>query len=196
MASSYPPERWLFSPRPTQVEPRVYQAMTRPVVGYLDPYLFQTFQDVSRGLRAVFGTTNEFTLAVSGTGSAGMEAAISNFCDPGAKVAVFVIGFFGERMIAMAERHGVNVVRIDKPWGEVFTEDEAREFLQRERPSTVAFVHAETSAGTLQPLRAISRPAREIGAIVIADCVTSLGTIPINIDENDIDVAFSCTQKG
>src|SRR5579862_7412863 len=98
MSSSYPPKRLLFGPGPTQVEPRVYQAMTRPVVGYLDPYLFQTFEDVSRGLRTVFGTKNEFTLAVSGTGSAGMEAAISNFVDPGAKLAVFVNGFFGERI--------------------------------------------------------------------------------------------------
>src|SRR3974390_3415735 len=111
MASSYPPERWLFSPGPTQVEPRVYQAMTRPVVGYLDPYLFQCFEEVAGGLREVFGTKNQFTLAVSGTGSAGMEAAVSNFCNPGSKLAVFVNGFFGERICAMAVRHGVNLVR-------------------------------------------------------------------------------------
>jgi len=166
------------------------------MVGYLDPYLFQVFEEVSRGLRVVFGTTNQFTLAVSGTGSAGMEAAISNFCDPGAKLAVFVAGFFGERICEMGRRHGAQVVRLDKPWGEVFSEDEARAFLERERPAVVAFVHAETSAGTLQPPRAITRPAREIGAITIGDCVTSLGTIPINVDDNDIDVAFSCSQKG
>lgn len=196
MSSSYPPKRLLFGPGPTQVEPRVYQAMTRPVVGYVDPYLFQVFDEVSRGLRAVFGTQNEFTLAVSGTGSAGMEAAVSNFCDPGSKLAVFVNGFFGERICEMGRRHGVQVVRLDKPWGEIFSEDEARDFLERERPAVVAFVHAETSAGALQPPRAITRPAREVGAMVIADCVTSLGTIPIDVDENDIDVAFSCTQKG
>jgi alanine-glyoxylate transaminase/serine-glyoxylate transaminase/serine-pyruvate transaminase len=196
MPSSLPPKRFLFSPGPTQVEPRVYQTMTRPVVGYLDPYLFQVFEEVSRGLRALFGTTNQFTLAVSGTGSAGMEAAVSNFCDPGAKLAVFVNGFFGERICEMGVRHGAQVVRLDKPWGEIFSEDEARAFLEREQPAVAAFVHAETSAGTLQPPRAITRPAREVGAITIADCVTSLGTIPINVDENDIDVAFSCTQKG
>jgi alanine-glyoxylate transaminase/serine-glyoxylate transaminase/serine-pyruvate transaminase len=196
MPSSYPPKRLLFGPGPTQVDPRVYQAMTRPVVGYLDPYLFETFQEVSRGLRTLFGTKNEFTLAVSGTGSAGMEAAVSNFVDPSAKLAVFVKGFFGERICEMGRRHNANVVRLEKPWGEVFTEDEARAFLEREHPDVVAFVHAETSAGTLQPPMAITRPAHEVGAIVIADCVTSLGTIPIGVDENGIDVAFSCAQKG
>src|ERR1700691_1159913 len=115
MASSYPPTRWLFSPGPTQVEPRVYQAMTRPVVGYLDPYLFETFEDIARNLRTLFGTQNQFTLAVSGTGSAGMEAAISNFVDPGVtKLAVFVNGFFGERIHEMGRRHGANLVRLDK----------------------------------------------------------------------------------
>jgi alanine-glyoxylate transaminase / serine-glyoxylate transaminase / serine-pyruvate transaminase len=197
MSSSTPPKRLLFSPGPTQVEPRVYQAMTRPVVGYLDPYLFETFEDIARNLRTLFGTENQFTLAVSGTGSAGMEAAISNFVDPGVtKLAVFVNGFFGERVHEMGRRHGAQLVRLDKPWGEVFSEDEVREFLERERPNVVAFVHAETSTGALQPPAAIARPAREIGAIVIADCVTSLGTIPINVDEHDIDVAFSCSQKG
>jgi alanine-glyoxylate transaminase/serine-glyoxylate transaminase/serine-pyruvate transaminase len=196
MASSYPPTRWLFSPGPTQVEPRVYQAMTRPVVGYIDPYLFQVFEEVSRGLRVVFGTQNPFTLAISGTGSAGMEAAISNFCDPGDKLAVFVNGFFGERICEMGRRHGVQIVRLDKPWGEVFSEDEARAFLERERPAVTAFVHAETSAGTLQDPGAITRPAREVGALTIMDCVTSLGTIPVNVDAHGVDVAFSCSQKG
>lgn len=170
--------------------------MSRPVVGYLDPFLFQVFDDVRRGLREVFETANAFTIVVPGTGSAGMEAAVSNFAEPGTKFAVFVNGFFCERIAEMGRRHGANVVRLEKPWGETFSEAEAREFLERERPRTVAFVHGETSTGALQATEAITRPAREVGALVIADCVTTLGTAPVRVDAAGIDVAYSCTQKG
>jgi alanine-glyoxylate transaminase/serine-glyoxylate transaminase/serine-pyruvate transaminase len=136
------------------------------------------------------------TFAISGTGSAGMETAVSNFADPGTKLAVFVSGFFADRIAEMGRRHGANVVRCEKPWGETFTEAEASEFLDRERPQLVAFVHAETSTGALQPPLAITRPARAIGALVIADCVTSLGGVPIDADASGIDIAYSCSQKG
>lgn len=196
MSSSQPPRRFLFGPGPTQVEQRVYDAMGWPVVGILDPYLYQLYDDARRDLRALFGTSNPFTLAIPGTGSSGMEAAVSNFTDPGKKLAVFVKGFFGERIAEMGRRHGANVVRCEKPWGETFSEAEARAFLERERPDVVAFVHAETSTGVLQDMGAISRPARDVGALVIADCVTSLGAAPIQVDANGIDIAYSCSQKG
>jgi alanine-glyoxylate transaminase/serine-glyoxylate transaminase/serine-pyruvate transaminase len=96
----------------------------------------------------------------------------------------------------MGRRHGATVVRCEKPWGETFTEAEAAEFLDRERPQVVAFVHAETSTGALQPPQAITRPAHAIGALVIADCVTSLGGVPIDVDASGIDIAYSCSQKG
>ncbi len=196
MPSLAPPRRLLFGPGPTQVEPRVYDAMTKPVVGYLDPFFFEVVEEIRRDLRILFGTANPMTLAISGTGSAGMETAISNFVDPGTKLAVFVSGFFGDRIAEMGRRHGAVVVRCEKPWGETFSEAEATEFLNRERPQLVAFVHAETSTGALQPPLAITKPAHAIGALVIADCVTSLGGVPIDADANGIDIAYSCSQKG
>jgi alanine-glyoxylate transaminase/serine-glyoxylate transaminase/serine-pyruvate transaminase len=170
--------------------------MTKPVVGYLDPFFFEVVEEIRRDLRVLFGTNNPMTFAISGTGSAGMETAVSNFCDPGTKLAVFSAGFFADRIAEMGRRHGAVVVRCEKPWGETFTEAEAADFLDRERPQVVAFVHAETSTGALQPPLAITRPARGIGALVIADCVTSLGGVPIDADLTGIDIAYSCSQKG
>jgi alanine-glyoxylate transaminase/serine-glyoxylate transaminase/serine-pyruvate transaminase len=170
--------------------------MAQPVVGYLDPFFFEVVEDIRRDLRTLFGTSNAMTLAISGTGSAGMETAVSNFVEPGTKLAVFVSGFFGDRIAEMGRRHGATVVRCEKPWGETFTEAEATEFINRERPQVVAFVHAETSTGALQPPQAITRPAAAIGALVIADCVTSLGGVPIEADASGIDIAYSCSQKG
>jgi alanine-glyoxylate transaminase/serine-glyoxylate transaminase/serine-pyruvate transaminase len=170
--------------------------MTKPVVGYLDPFFFEVVEEARRDLRVLFGTANAMTIAISGTGSAGMETAVSNFSGPGTKFGIFISGFFGDRIAEMARRHGATVVRCEKPWGETFTEAEATEFLERERPHLVAFVHAETSTGALQNPRAITRPAHAIGALVIADCVTSLGGVPIDADASGIDIAYSCSQKG
>ncbi len=170
--------------------------MSQPMVGYVDPFFFEVNDHVRQGLREIFGTRNPFTLALSGTGSAGMEAAVSNFVNPGAKFLVFSAGYFADRIAEMGRRHGANVVRSGKSWGQTFTETEAREAIERERPEVVAFVHAETSTGALQPPLAITRPAHEAGAFVIADCVTSLGATPVQVDDSGIDIAYSCTQKG
>jgi alanine-glyoxylate transaminase / serine-glyoxylate transaminase / serine-pyruvate transaminase len=196
MLTVNPPKRYLFGPGPTQVADRVYDAMHQPVVGHLDPYFFEVVQDIQAGLRTVYGTANPFTLAISGTGSAGMEAAVSNFAEPGTKFLVFHAGFFADRLCDMGQRHGAQVVKIEKPWGEWFTDAEVREAILREQPATVGFVHAETSTGVLQDGSAICKAAHEIGALVIADCVTSLGALPVNADETGIDIGYSCTQKG
>jgi alanine-glyoxylate transaminase / serine-glyoxylate transaminase / serine-pyruvate transaminase len=196
VAALNPPRRFLFGPGPTQVEARVYEAMGKPIVGYLDPFLYEVFEQVWSGLRTVFGTRNPMTLAIPGTGSAGMETAVSNFVEPGSKFAVFSNGFFCERIAEMGRRHRANVVQCEKPWGETFTAAEARAFLERERPEVVAFVHGETSTGALQAPLAITQPAHDVGALVIADCVTTLGSVPIGVDASGIDIAYSCTQKG
>src|SRR5208282_148844 len=141
-------------------------------------------------------TTEGATLVISGTGSAGMEAAVTNFVEPGAKFAVFANGFFSDRLTEMAKRNGAEVVRFEKAWGETYTDDEAREFIGREKPKVVAYVHAETSTGALQSGKAICAAARDAGALVIADCVTSLGGVPVEFDRTGIDIAYSCTQKG
>jgi len=178
------------------VAPRVYEAMTKPIVGYLDPYCFQVIEEIQGGLRKVFGTSNEFTIPISGTGSAGMEAAVANFVEPGQTFAILVNGFFSERISEMARRQGARVVRFEKPWGEIFCDAEAHEFIQREHPSVVAYVQAETSTGAFQPGKAICDAAHEVGALVIADCVTSLGGMPVEVDGTGIDIAYSCSQKG
>jgi alanine-glyoxylate transaminase/serine-glyoxylate transaminase/serine-pyruvate transaminase len=196
MSSVSPPRRFLFGPGPTQIEGRVYEAMAKPMVGYLDPYFFEVNEGVRRGLREVFGTKNAFTLAISGTGSAGMETAVSNFCDPGTKLLVFSGGYFADRIAEMGRRHSAQVISVKKEWGETFTHAEAAEAIHREKPQVVAFVHGETSTGTLQDPSAISKPAREAGALVLADCVTSLGANHVRVDAAGIDIAYSCTQKG
>lgn len=191
-----PPRRYLFGPGPSMVHPRVYEALSKPIVGHLDPYFIQVMGDVQQLLKTAYGTSEGATLVISGTGSAGMEAAVTNFVEPGAKLAVFANGFFSDRLTEIAKRNGANVVRFEKAWGETFSEDEAKEFIQREKPKVAAFVHAETSTGALQSGRAICAAAHETGALVIGDCVTSLGGVPIDFDQTGMDVAYSCTQKG
>lgn len=194
--SIQPPVRYLFGPGPTMVDPRVYEALSKPIVGHLDPYFIQVMQDVQELLKTVYGAKNASTLVISGTGSAGMEAAVANFVEPGAKFGIFANGYFSDRMTDMAKRQGANVVRFEKAWGEVFSDAEADEFIHREKPAVVGFVHAETSTGALQPGKAICTAAHNAGAMVIGDCVTSLGGLPVEFDATGIDVAYSCSQKG
>src|SRR5271168_2941832 len=191
-----PPHRYLFGPGPSMVHPRVYEALSKPIVGHLDAYFIQVMGDVQQLLKTAYGTTDGATLVISGTGSAGMEAAVTNFVEPGSKLAVFANGYFSDRLTEMARRNGANVVRFEKAWGETYSDDEAKEFIAREKPAVVAFVHAETSTGALQSGRAICAAAHDAGALVIADCVTSLGGVPVEFDATGIDVAYSCTQKG
>ena len=191
-----PPRRYLFGPGPSMVHPRVYEALSKPIVGHLDPYFIQVTADVQQLLKTAFGTNDGVTLVISGTGSAGMEAAVANFVEPGTKVAVFANGYFSDRLTEMAKRHDADIVRLEKPWGETYTENEAREFIHREKPKVVTYVHAETSTGALQSGQAICAAAHDGDALVIADCVTSLGGVPVEFDQTGIDVAYSCTQKG
>jgi alanine-glyoxylate transaminase/serine-glyoxylate transaminase/serine-pyruvate transaminase len=191
-----PPRRYLFGPGPSMVHPRVYEALSKPIVGHLDPYFIQVMADVQQLLKITYGTSDGATLVISGTGSAGMEAAVANFVEPSAKLAVFANGYFSDRLTEMAKRNGANVVPFEKSWGETYTEDEARDFIAREKPGVVAYVHAETSTGALQSGRAICAAAHAAGALVIADCVTSLGGVPVEFDKTGIDIAYSCTQKG
>jgi alanine-glyoxylate transaminase/serine-glyoxylate transaminase/serine-pyruvate transaminase len=170
--------------------------MSKPIVGHLDPFFFQVMEEIRELLSYTFGTKNGFTLAISGTGSAGMEACVSNFVEDGAKFAVLANGFFCDRLTEMGRRQGAQVVRLEKPWGSVFDDNEARDFIRKEKPGVVGFVHAETSTGACQQGKAICEAAHEVGALVIADCVTSLGAMPVLIDDTGIDIAYSCSQKG
>jgi alanine-glyoxylate transaminase / serine-glyoxylate transaminase / serine-pyruvate transaminase len=189
------PPRLLMGPGPSPVHPRVYEAMRQPIVGHLDPFFFQVNEEIRGWLNLCFGTQNEFTMVISGTGSAGMECAVTNFVEPGARIGIFANGYFSDRITEMARRHGAEIIRFEKPWGSTYTDQEAEEFITRERPEVVAFVNAETSTGAYQPGNAIGRASRKVGAICIADCVTSLGGMPVRVDDCMIDVAYSGTQK-
>jgi len=178
------------------VAPRVYEALAQPVVGHLDPFFFEMSDQVRRLIGHVYSTGNDFNLAISGTGSAGMEAAVANFAEPGRKFALLTNGFFADRIGEMARRQGAEVARLAKPWGEPFDPQEVRDFIRREKPRVAAFVQAETSTGMFNQAKAVCEAAHEVDAVVIADCVTSLGAMPVLVDDNGIDVAYSCTQKG
>jgi alanine-glyoxylate transaminase/serine-glyoxylate transaminase/serine-pyruvate transaminase len=188
--------RILLGPGPSMVAPRVLNALSTPVIGHLDPEFLALMKEVQELLRFLFQTENELTVPISGTGSAGMEAALCNFIEPGDNVLVAVLGYFGERLVEMAGRYGAQVDRIDRPWGEVFDPDEVKTALSQKKYKLLALVHAETSTGVLQPgIAEIAAAAHHNGALVVMDTVTSLGGLPVEIDAWGVDVAFSATQK-
>jgi alanine-glyoxylate transaminase/serine-glyoxylate transaminase/serine-pyruvate transaminase len=191
-----PPDRILMGPGPSDVHPRVLRAMSAPLVGHLDPAFLKMMTEVQELLRGLFLTANRWTIPVSGTGSAAMEAAFSNLVEPGDRVVVPANGYFGDRMASMATRAGGEIFRVPGTWGKPLDPAEVREALDRHRPAVFAFVHAETSTGVLQPdVPALTRMAHERDALVIADTVTSLGGVELRVDEWGIDVAYSGSQK-
>jgi len=189
------PERILLGPGPSMVPSRVLQAMAHPLIGHLDPKFIELMKEVQELLRYVFQTKNQMTLPISGTGSAGMESTIANFIEPGDAILIGVKGYFGERLCDMADRYGAVVYRLDKPWGEVFYPEEIDAALRKQPVKVVALIHAETSTGALTPLEGMAGIVHKHGALLLIDCVTSLGGIPMKIDEWDIDIAYSATQK-
>lgn len=189
------PARLLLGPGPSTVHPRVLKALSHPLVGHLDPQFIKLMNEVQDLLRFVFQTENPMTIPVSGTGSAGMEAALCNFIEPGDPVLIGVNGYFGERLCDMAGRYGADVRRLERPWGEVFTADEVERALRDKPAKLVALVHAETSTGALQPLEGLADVIHQRGGLFLVDCVTSLGGIPVGIDAHGIDIAYSGTQK-
>jgi alanine-glyoxylate transaminase/serine-glyoxylate transaminase/serine-pyruvate transaminase len=164
-------------------------------VGHLDPYFLQVMNETQTMLRQVFRTQNALTLAVSGTGSAGMETCVVNLIEPGDKMLVCVNGVFGGRMADVASRAGAQVTTIEQPFGEIFSTDQIAEAVQRVKPKVVGIVHAETSTGALQPLPDISKIVHEAGALLLADTVTSLGGTPVEVDGWQLDAVYSGTQK-
>ncbi len=188
-------QRCLLGPGPSNVHPRVLAAMSYPVIGHLDPQFIELMNQVQADLRYVFQTENALTIPVSGTGSAGTEAALCNFIEPGDPVLVAVNGYFGERLCDMASRYGAVVHRIERPWGEVFSSEQLRNALTEHRAKIVCIVHAETSTGALQPMEGIADVVHGQDGLLLVDCVTSLGGVPISIDEWGIDIACSGTQK-
>ncbi len=190
-----PPQRILMGPGPSDIHPSVLAALAAPTVGHLDPYFLKVMDEVQSMLRAVFQTTNYMTMAISGTGSAGMETCVVNLIEPGDRMVVGVNGVFGGRMADVAERVGAEVTKIERPFGEVFTPEEVATAVARVRPKVVGIVHAETSTGAQQPLEEIAKIVHDAGALLVVDCVTSLGGVPVEIDRLGIDAAYSGSQK-
>ena len=187
--------RILLGPGPSMVHPRVLRAMAHPLVGHLDPQFIHLMNEVQELLRFVFETTNKMTIPMSGTGSAGMDATVGNFVEPGDPVLICVNGYFGERLCEMATRYGADLTRLDRPWGTIFTADEIKQALVAKKAKVVMIVMAETSAGTLQPLEEIAKVVHQYGGLLLVDCVTALGGVPVRIDATGIDIAYSGTQK-
>ncbi|HEV8574479.1 MAG TPA: alanine--glyoxylate aminotransferase family protein [Dehalococcoidia bacterium] len=190
------PYRLLLGPGPSLVHPRVYRAMAQPVIGLMDPVFLQLLDDTQRPLRTAFRTENDFTMAISGTGTAGMEAAIYNVVEPGDTVVICQNGYFGMRMDAMARRCGAEVVTVVQEWGKLIEPEQVEAALKDAgRVKVVAIVHGETSTGVLQPLEEISRITHEHGALLLVDAVTSLAGCELRIDDWGIDICYSGTQK-
>ena len=190
-----PPRRILMGPGRSDTHPRVLAALGAPTVGHLDPYFLQVMNETQSMLRQVFRTQNALTLAVSGTGSAGMEACVVNLIEPGDKMLVCVNGVFGGRMADVAGRAGAHVTTIEQPFGEVFSPAQIAEAVGRVKPKVVGIVHAETSTGALQPLPEISKIVHDAGALLLADTVTSLGGTLVEVDGWQLDAVYSGTQK-
>jgi alanine-glyoxylate transaminase / serine-glyoxylate transaminase / serine-pyruvate transaminase len=191
------PERLLLGPGPSPVSPRVMQAMTSPVISHLDPVMMTLLDNLRQRLAWAFGAgEGAFSLAVSGTGTSGMEAAVANVTRPGARALVVVSGYFGDRLSQLLERYGAAVSRVTVEWGRACDPDQVARALSAGGADIVAVVHAETSTGVVNPVEEILAIARGHGAVSIVDAVTSLGALPLRTGRWHADVTYSCTQKG
>lgn len=185
-----------MGPGPSDVHPAVLQSMSTPLLGHLDPAFLEIMNETMDLLRQVYQTENKVTLAMSGTGSAGMETIFVNLVEPGDKVIIGVNGLFGQRMVDVAARCGAEVIQVDGAWGDIIRPEKVEEVLQQHKDiKLVAVVHAETSTGVRQPLQELSEIVHRHNALFVCDMVTSIGGIPTKIDEYGIDAAYSGTQK-
>jgi alanine-glyoxylate transaminase/serine-glyoxylate transaminase/serine-pyruvate transaminase len=193
----HPSYRILMGPGPSNVHYRVYQAMSNPVIGYLDPQILACMDEISEMLRGVFQTKNRVTLAISATGSSGMEASFVNFVEPGDVVVIGVNGFFADRMTQVASRCGAQVVRVEEEWGKIVEPEKMIKALKEHPEAKICgVVHAETSTGVRQPLEEIGAYCKKVNTLFVVDAVTSLGACNVKVDEWGIDVCYSCSQKG
>lgn len=185
----------LMGPGPSCVPPAVYAALAKPTIGHLDPYFVAIMDAIKEQLREVFHTKNTLTMPMSGTGSAGMETCFVNLVEKGDRVLVLTNGVFGKRMQDVAGRLGAHVDALEVEWGKPVLADAVKQRLENGQYEIVALVHAETSTGVVSPVHAIGQMVRDHGALFIVDCVTSLGGMPVNIDEWQADAVYSGTQK-
>lgn len=192
---SAPPARVLLGPGPSECAPEVLAALARPTLGHLDPLFVALMDEVRTGLRAAYRTQNELAFPVSGTGTAGMEAVLVNLLEPGDSLLVGVAGYFGARLAEIGRRVGARVVEARGEWGRALAPADLRRAAAGGRYKVVALVHGETSTGVVTDLAAMRTLADEIGALLVADCVTTLGGMPLELDAWGVDGAYAGTQK-
>ena len=190
------PDRLLLGPGPSNAHPTVLHALSRTPIGHLDPLYVELMAEVQELLRYAWQTDNRLTLPMSGTGSSAMEATLANTVEPGDRVLVAVKGYFGNRLVDMAGRYRADVRVVEKPWGEAFSLEELEAALIEHKPAILALVHAETSTGICQPMEGIGDLCRQHNCLLLLDTVTSLGGVPLFLDEWKVDLAYSCSQKG
>lgn len=189
------PARRLHGPGPSPVAPSVLEALSQPCIGHMDPVFMRVMNEIREMLQQVFRTKNEMTLACSGTGSAGAEMLIDNLVEPGDTCLIGINGVFGGRLAEKSRRAGGIVHTLQTEWGQVFDQDQVIDQIEQLKPKIVAFVHAETSTGALQPFDRLAAAVHKHDGYLLMDCVTSLGGLPVEIDEWEIDAAYSGTQK-
>ena len=191
-----PPVRILMGPGPSGANPRVLRAMTAPLLGHLDPEFLKIMDNCRTMLRLVLRTENQVTLATPGTGTSGMEAAVMNLVQPGDNVVVAVAGYFADRICQMAQRAGGKVTRVEAPWGSAVDPEKMAAAVKAAAPvKLIGVVHAETSTGVCTPIEPFAVIAREAGALLLVDCVTSIGGVPVEADKWGADAVYGGTQK-
>jgi len=189
-------ERILLGPGPSLMSPRVMKALAAPMLSHLDPQFVEIMDDVRARLGRVFqAPEGSFAFAVSGTGTSAMETAIANLVGPGTRVLSVVTGYFADRLAQMATRYGGDVKRVEAEWGRAIDPEQVRQALKASGADVVTIVHAETSTGVLNPVQQVAAIAREHGALVIVDAVTSLGGMPLDVAGWGLDAVYSCSQK-
>lgn len=187
----------LLGPGPSPVSDRVRRAMGAPSRSHLDPEFVLLLDDVRAHLTRLFNAaTGDFTCALSGTGTTGMDAAAANLVEPGMSVLCVVNGYFGDRLAQVFRRHGAFVERLEGEWGRAIDPAQVERAMGDGQFDIVAVVHGETSTGVLNPVEAIAPIARKRDALLVVDAVTSLGAVPVDVTAWDIDVCYSCSQKG
>jgi alanine-glyoxylate transaminase / serine-glyoxylate transaminase / serine-pyruvate transaminase len=191
-----PPQRLLCGPGPSNVLPAALDAMERPMIGHLDPDLHEILSEVVALLRGAYQASDGVVMALPATGTSGMEAGLTNLLEPGDEAIVGVSGFFGRRIAEIAQRCGATVVEVEADWGEHVPNEQLLAALERHpNARLMAVVHAETSTGVQHPLAELGAAVRDHQVLLMADCVTSLGGVPLDFDGWGLDYAYSCTQK-
>jgi len=190
-----PPNRLMLTPGPSQIDPRVYRAMSTPIVGHLDPWFLEMMGDVQVLLRQVFQTQNRLTFPISASGSGGIEAAVLNPLEAGDEAIICVNGVFSERMAIIAERTPAKIIRIEAPYGKPCDPDDVRRAGKGKKIKIVGVTHGESSTSVVTNLDNMRKVADELGALLVVDTVSTLAGMPIDVDKTKIDICFSGSQK-